>query len=487
MKVVLINPPLVGQVNDFMGHVPFQPVGLLYVAASLRAAGISVDVVDCFSEDRDSQARFSRNLSLRGLWGDALLDRIPAEASLIGVSCLFAVQHSMVVHLIQRIKEQHAAPVVVGGDHATIVAREFISAGADFVVRGEGERAMPALVASLHFPEELRRIPGLVGKDFDNGPPEPIRDLDSLPFPAYDLIDLPAYWEFGDAHGPLVGPYLEMITSRGCPYGCNFCASPALSGRLWRARSAANVVEEMAHFHRALGVTDFHIQDANYTVNRKRALKIAQGILRAGLPVTYSLPCGIKGETILPEDLDPLAASGLHYLVLAPESGSRRGLGLMNKRVDFQHMFNLVARARALGINTAASFIIGYPGETDEDRGMTLDLVRRMTRAGVDEFAVFIMTPLPGAKAADLFPHADYDGLCVTPRWREDFKDLDRWRQRILAAFFLAKLRWFPGKMFMHVVNVARGKGRVKGELVVRRALRLRLRSLASRFTQTRS
>ncbi|MBU2488741.1 MAG: B12-binding domain-containing radical SAM protein [Proteobacteria bacterium] len=487
MKVVLINPPLVGQVNDFMGHVPFQPVSLLYLAASLRAAGISVEVVDCFAEARESQAGFSRNLSLRGLWGEALLDRIPGDASLIGISCLFGVQHSMVVHLIARIKERYPAPVVVGGDHATIVAPEFIAAGADFAVRGEGERVLPALAKALGSPERLSQIPGLVGKDFDNGPPVPIRDLDALPFPAYDLLDLPAYWEFGDAHGPLVGPYLDMITSRGCPYGCNFCASPALSGRRWRARSAAGVVEEMAHFHRTLGVTDFHIQDANYTVNRKRALEIAQGILAAGLPVTYSLPCGIKGETIRPEDLDILAASGLHYLSLAPESGSQRMLGLMNKKMDFQHMFDLVARAKALGLNTAASFIIGYPGETDQDRMMTLRLVRRMTRAGVDEFAVFIMTPLPGAKAAELFPPVDYDGMCVTPRWREDFEDLAQWRRRILTAFFLAKLRWFPGRMLMHLVNVARGKGTVKGELVARRAVRLRLRSLASRFTRTHS
>ena len=201
----------------------------------------------------------------------------PPDAGLIGVSCLFGIYQSPVIELVKNLKRVFSVPVVVGGDHASLFAREFIDAGADFVLRGEGEMALLKVLGALGDVQRLKLIPGLVGKDFDNGAPEFIENLDQLSPPAFDLLNLQSYWDFQDSHGPFIGPYFDLITSRGCPYDCNFCSAPALYRRRWRALSAKKVVDEISDLKNRFGAKDFHIQDGCFTVDRTRVLEICKG------------------------------------------------------------------------------------------------------------------------------------------------------------------------------------------------------------------
>ncbi len=481
MKATLINLPIVGQLGNYLSGLPHQPVGLLSVAASLRRAGAEVDVVDCFAEAPGAYREIDGGLALRGLWGRALLERVRADSDLVGVSLNSCLHHRAATALARDLKGHLGLPVVAGGEHATIAAGELVTAGFDFVLRGEGELTAPRLLESLGNGAALRRIPGLLGTGLAGPDFELIEDLDGLAWPAFDLVSLESYWRRGDAHGPFAGPYLDLFTSRGCPNSCRFCSGPASCRRRWRGRSPENVVAEIEYAVATFGVGDFHIQDPNFSADPKRMRRIADLVVERGLDVSLCLPTGIHVEHMEDDDLEALARAGLRYVSVAPESGSERVRQLMNKRVDVHKLRAFVERARALGIRTSASFIAGYPGEDDGDRRETRELALDLVRRGLDEFTVFIFCPVPGSAAASLMELPGYEALGSMPAWRSDYPELAAFRRRLLAEGLLAKAVSHPGDLFAHARHVLSGRFQTKGEMVLRRVVRSRLSSLARR------
>jgi radical SAM superfamily enzyme YgiQ (UPF0313 family) len=149
----------------------------------------------------------------------------------------------------------------------------------------------------------------------------------------------------------------------------------------------------------------------------------------------------------------------------------------MHKPLQFDHLLRIVRKCERVGIKTGSFFILGFPGETDDDRRQTIDLIAEMTRQGADDFSIFIMSPLPGAAAWEMAggPEGkweDYEQLCWSPRWRKDYKMLNRWRRRMYYRYFFTKLFFRPMKMFKHAWNVLRGKFETKGEMTIRRMMR---------------
>ena len=153
-----------------------------------------------------------------------------------------------------------------------------------------------------------------------------------MPYPAYNLIDLAAYHSAGRAHGPSLGPYLPLITSRGCPYNCSFCATPRLSGRRWRGQWPEAVVAEVKFLRDEYGVSDFHIQDDNFTTSKERVEKICAGLEKLSQPFSFCLPSAVKIKEVTPELIGKMKRAGLRYIAFSPESGSERVRGLMKTR-----------------------------------------------------------------------------------------------------------------------------------------------------------
>jgi radical SAM superfamily enzyme YgiQ (UPF0313 family) len=175
--------------------------------------------------------------------------------------------------------------------------------------------------------------------------------------------------------------------------------------------------------------------------------------------------------------VEELASAGCRYICLAPESGSQRVLKLMHKPLDFDHMMKILKLCEKLRIKTGSFFIIGFPGETDEDRRQTMKLISRMTRNGADDFSIFIMSPLPGAAAWEMAggperKWQEYEQLCWSPRWRDDYALLSRWRRRMYYRYFITKLFFRPFKVFKHLWNMLRGHFETKGEMTISRMLR---------------
>ncbi len=489
MRVALINPNLIVQKNDpFTTGIVYMPISLAYLAASLRAAGHEVSVVDAYA----SAPRASRSqdqFSVFGLTEDEVLARIVESTEVIFVYAINLTNHLSTISIVRAVKANRpsAKLVVVENTQAVTayalseVASEFYAAGADYVLTGEAEgRALMLLDALKGAQDEsLRTADGIGSKDFYNPPLRVMtqKELDGLPFPAWDLFPLEGYWSLGFAHGPLSAKrYLPLLTSRGCPYPCGFCVVPATNSQKWRARSAKSVVDEIEFLVKNFHVYEFHVEDLDPTILDGRVREICQEILSRNLKITWKLVAGTKVETLRDEEtIELMAEAGCRYISISPETGSPRVLKLMRKPFNLEHAVRIVKQMNKSGIRSQACFVLGYPGENDEDRVMTRALVHDLTRVGVDEIALFIVTPVPGSAI-----HKEFSGynslseLNFSPTWRKDYQLLSRFRLRLYASFLFWKLIYHPLKLTQQPLNFLSRRFQTKMEMVPYRALVLR-------------
>lgn len=477
-ELVLVRPPVVHLKADFYGSIPGIPSGLAYLAASVRAAGFPVRILDAYGTSPHRFYTFRERYRARGLTPAEIARLVPSGA-VAGVSVHCAGEHSMACAIVRELKASvRSRPVIVGGYHSTFVPGDFIAAGADFVVLGEAERRLPELLGRIRNGEGVE---GLEGLAFRGGLAERKTrytvDLDSQPFAAVDLLPLENYWRLGYGHGPVMRNvrYMNILTSRGCPYKCSFCQAPEMSGGNWLFKSPERVLEEIRWHMDTYGVTDFHIQDENFAVNRGRVEDICNGLIGGGLDITFCFPSGLKMETLDADLLTLLARAGMRYFSLSPESGSRRVLELMNKTADIDRVPGLIRLASSMKVSTCCFFVAGTPGETSGDRRETGRYIAGLARCGVGEVVMPIMTPFPSTPAMnepELGGFREMDELCFSPVWRRDYRKLDIFRRWTYLRFYLARLLSHPLGFLAMLGRIASGRCRTKGEMTARRMIR---------------
>ncbi|MBN2500174.1 MAG: B12-binding domain-containing radical SAM protein [Anaerolineales bacterium] len=494
MSIALINPNLIVQRNDpFTTGIVYMPIALAYAAATLRAAGHDVTVIDAFAE-APRRARPEDKFLVLGLTYAEVLERLPGDVEAVFVYAINLTNHVSTAGIVQAIKTAHPdLPVIVLENTQAVtayalgqVAEEFYKVGADYVLTGEGDKRAVQVVEALGDEAQLRQIDGLGSQEFYNPPAGFLttEELDEIPFPAWDLFPLENYWSLRFAHGPQSSKkYLPLLTSRGCPYPCRFCVVPATNNQKWRPRSAVNVVDEMEYFLMQFGVSEYHIEDLDPTISDARIREMCHEILRRELKVTWKLAAGTKVETIRDEEtIDLMAKAGCRYISVSPETGSPRVLKLMRKPFDLDHAVRLVKRMNQVGIRSQACFVLGFPGEEDADRQMTWDMVRDLTRKGVDEIALFVITPAPGSAIfAEFAGFQNLSELNFTPTWREDYEKLGSFRLKLYVNFILWKTLYHPFKIVRQAFNFLRRKFETKMEMVPYRALVLKILDLRTR------
>lgn len=488
MVTVLINPNLVVQRNDlFTTGVVYMPIGLAYSAAALRKEGLPVTVIDAFAE-RPRQSRRVAGFMFLGLTPGEVAGRVPRETRVICIYANQLINHSSIVEIIVAVKQSHpGVPVVLLENTQAVtayalipVADQLFAAGADYLLTGEGDRRVPAMVKAflLDRPKEaLRAIDGLCGSDFQNPPLGFIDDLDSLPIPAWDLFPLAGYWSLRFAHGPQGSTkYLPLLTSRGCPYPCRFCVVPATNNKKWRSRSAQNIADEVEFLQRNFGVNEFHLEDLNPTISDARIREMCGEFIRRKLGITWKIVAGTKVESMRSEaTIDLMAQAGCRYISISPESGSPRILKLIDKPFNVAHAVDLIKRMNQVGIRSQACFVLGFPEENDDDRKMTTAMVRDLVRHGVDEIALFIISPVPGSKIFEQFSgYTSLSELNFTPTWREDYKKLNSFRLELYIKFIAWKALYHPIKIIRQIRNFCTRKFETKMEMVPYKALVLR-------------
>lgn len=493
MKVTLINPNIISQKGDFFGSgIPFMPITLAYAAAYLQECGHELTVIDAFGEN-PKKITVEGNLFIQGLNVKEIISRIPSDTEAIVLYASLVITHQAVLRLLREIRKIFSVPMIILENIHSVVGyslftmrEDFFRAGADFLVLGDPEKRCAEILDCIG----RKRMPtsdGLIFKWKENqgkkGNTKIIvrpnktfpKDLDELPFPAWELFPIKNYWALDYSHAPITNSYLPLLTSRGCPSQCEFCITPLLMGKIWRARSAKNVVNEIEQNIKRFGVREFHIEDFNPTVDKKRIMEICQEIILRRLKVELKIVAGTKAETIDIFTLDWMKKAGFSYVSISPESGSKNVLEKMKKVFDHEHGLRLVRHMHKLGITSQACFVIGFPGEEKSDRCLSRKYIKRLVKAGIDEIALFVMTPIPGSAACEYSPlgYKNLSQLTFSPTWRKAYRSLGRYRRNTYLLFLLWKLRYHPFKLLRHPVNVLTKRFNTKMEMALWRVLRM--------------
>jgi anaerobic magnesium-protoporphyrin IX monomethyl ester cyclase len=408
---------------------PYPPLQTLLAAALLRREGFDVALFDCTLEYSDDAFR-------------AALDRHrPRLVALCEDNFNFLTKmcltrnREMAFFMCQAAKEA-GAPVVVNSSDATDHIADYIRQGADFVIFGEVEMTLLEVSRGLLYgsEESLEAIPGLAFRDpasrkpRANAPRDLVRDLDTLPLPAWDLIDGEAYRRaWMTAHGYFS---LNMVSSRGCPFRCNWCSKP-IHGDSYHFRSPRSVAQEMLLLKRTLRPGHIWFADDIFALSVPWTMQFAEAVeeLDARIPFKMQSRCDLMTRGTV----EALRRAGCAEVWMGAESGSQKVLDAMEKGLGANHVDAACENLRAHQIRTGLFLQFGYPGETWEDIQSTIAMVRR-TRP--DDIGVSVSYPLPGTK----FYHLVEEQLGAKKNW-EDSDDLAMMFQGAYRTEFYRALR----------------------------------------------
>jgi radical SAM superfamily enzyme YgiQ (UPF0313 family) len=384
MKVLLVNVPYLQVYEEVAGGVgAYMPLGLAYIASTLREKGHQVEAVDYGIEPYSDQ-------SFRGL-----LKHLSPQV--VGYSFATA-SFGMARHLISLAKEALPQHLAVGGgchassDPSSTIARTRL----DIAVCGEGERVMSEIAEGV----SLSQIKGVTYRNdrreiVSNGRAPLIGYLDALPFPARDLFPTSKYQPH--VYYRRNAPWTNMITSRGCPYGCVFCASNAVFQRKYRTRSVENVISEILHVTERYGIRDITFVDDEFTLDRKRTLELCDRIQQEGIDITWY--CFARVDNVTPDLLRAMKKAGCYYILYGVESGNRDVLAATRKGITLDQATKAILWTREAGILSCATFMIGLPHETESTIKETIRFAKELD----PDWAFFNITiPLPGSELHEL-------------------------------------------------------------------------------------
>jgi radical SAM superfamily enzyme YgiQ (UPF0313 family) len=472
--VLLVNPLYLNQDPVERRLVtPYFPLGLLYLAAVARDAGYSVAVYDGMFQETDEA--FRETLAMH-------------RPHLVGIAALATVR--LAAQRLAGIAKGSGAIVVLGGADPTGRPEAYVGgahrAAVDLVVMGEGEQTFVELLRRLsaagwRLDAQLDDLSGLALPDGRGGilrtPECPhLPDLDSLPFPARDLIDVERYqaaWR--SVHGY---SSLSVIAGRGCPYGCTWCQK-SVFGRSYRMRSPDSVADEIGQIKERYHPDQIRVVDDVLGIDRRWLKRWHDALLERDAVIPFEALSRV--DLVDEETIRLLREIGCRRLAFGAESGSQKVLDAMQKGTRVEQIHHAAELCRRHGIETYFYIMLGYPGEDWTDIEATVNLLRT-TRP--DEFSSTVAYPLPGTEFYEqvqdrLMPAADWqysaeNRLLFQRRYSTRFyhwtqhllrkewqaarlahgelKMSPTWRARLVGSRLMARatvwaLRWMPGNV----------------------------------------
>jgi anaerobic magnesium-protoporphyrin IX monomethyl ester cyclase len=420
---------------------PYPPLGSLYAAAYVRQRGYSVALFDAMLA------------SSTDAWCDALDRHTPRIAIILedgfnylSKMCLSRMREAALT-MIGSAKAR-GATVIVSGSDATDNLDRYFAAGADYAIIGEAEIALGELLDVLGSGgcEGRVSLPGVASRGMaraDVIARPSLRDLDTLPFPAWDLVDLEQYRStWMRRHGYFS---INMATTRGCPYHCNWCAKP-IYGQRYVARTAENVVQELAELKARIAPDHLWFADDIFGLKKGWIERFADLVCTRGLQTPFK--CLLRTDLVTESVASGLARAGCRTVWMGVESGSQRVLDAMEKGATVEDAERATRLLRASGIEVGFFLQFGYPGEEWSDIQETIGLVRR---CAPDDIGISVAYPLPGTPffervRAELGPQQNwvdsndlamlYRGLYSTAFYRRlhtrihrEFRARRAWRQ----------------------------------------------------------
>jgi len=365
------------------------PLGIMYLASVLRREGHEVRLLDFrLRPDRLD-------------WIREELERFSPE--IVGLSAL--TQESEAMHRIAGISKNipGVSAVLAGGPHASAYPEEVLSdPNIDCAVLGEGEETVRELVDYLAAGKSVSPVRGIVrrenGKAVRNEARPYIENLDQLPFPAWDLINIGDYAKVKRMGNLPKRRYMAVMTSRACPYGCIYCHK--LFGKGFRPRSPESVISELETLYRDYQIREFEVIDDIFNLDLDRADKILAAIQERGWAIKLAFPNGLRGDRLNPKLLENFKKAGAYFIALAVETASPRLQKLIGKNIDLDAVRGSIEDCRRLGITTLGFFMLGFPSETYEEARASVEWA---WSSRLDFASFFMAVPYGGTKLGEHF------------------------------------------------------------------------------------
>ncbi len=407
------------------------PLGLAYLAAYVQQSGFKPHVHD-FNVHPVSDDDFKR-LLLSRKW------------LLVGLSFM-TNQFADARRLSAFIKGVlPGTPLVAGGPHPSSVPQRTLCEvpTLDIIIKGEGEETLKELAEVFSTGGDIGGVKGICfrkGEEIKITPErEFMKDLDSLPFPAWGHFDMSRYNVF-HLTGNNEAPVFALLSSRGCPNFCTFCDSHTIFARKFRARSAKNIFDEIVYLHKNYGMVSFDFVDDLFTVQKGRVLEFCNLIRQSGIPFRWM--ANARVNTVDREMLQAIKDAGCVRVDFGVESGDLNVRKLMRKNITDQQIREAHVAAREVGLSTGTFTMVGNLGETRESAKATVKLLREIG----DDVMVSIACPFPGtelyriAKQKGLINSEDWARYVTSPTYLSDYRPVMRTEflteDEILESFY---------------------------------------------------
>ncbi len=377
--------------KQWKNKTPFPPLGTLYAAALLRSNGYDVDLLDSALASGPAEVLpeiASRKPKFLVIYDDGF--------NYLTKMCL-TIMREACLEMVRKAKDCRSTVIVCSSD-STDHYEKYLDAGADYIIRGEGEQTLLELISQLETGNTPDQINGIVfkvdGQVRLNPPREVLRDLDTLPLPAWDLVDINSYKLIWAKSGQ---PFtLNIATTRGCPYKCNWCAKP-IYGNRYNSHSPQYIAEQIEFLRQSYGVKRFWMCDDIFGLKPDWVRQFRQELFRRKLVISYYIQSRV--DLLLKENtIDLLAASGLEEVWVGAESASQKILDAMDKGTTVSQIYEATRMLKSRNIRVAFFLQFGYPGEKAEDIRRTIKMVKELMP---DNIGISVSYPLPGTPFYD--------------------------------------------------------------------------------------
>jgi radical SAM superfamily enzyme YgiQ (UPF0313 family) len=388
MKIVFIMPPVKSPYSDF----PEPPLGLAYLSACLLEyrTDLQITIIDGLILNYEEYYKKIINI----------------KADVVGVSTTMSQinQALMIPHIVK----WYDTKFIIGGPGVVdLPSSRLYKSGYSIICYGEGERTIVELFQAFENELPLGDIKGISylngGKEVKTPPREPIENLDEIPFPARDLLDMEKYISTWKKNMGI--RIASAISSRGCPFSCKFCDRTTFGGKI-RFMSPSKMVEEMKLLYDRYEAELVYFEEDLFTANRKRVLEFCS-LMEKKLPGKM-WGASSRVDTIDKEMLARMKHAGCTHLTFGVESGSQNILNFLGKGVTVGQIENALKWAKEVGIKIGLDLIIGIPGETQEDIEMTKRLIAISEPYQIE---ISPLTPIPGTEIYQMTKHLISDDI----------------------------------------------------------------------------
>lgn len=383
MKITLVHPP------NFKMPMIIPNLGLGYLASILRKDKHFVTILDC-AKKRMNHKKYRNYLEKE-------------KPDVVGVQ-VYTCDFSSAKQCLDIAKQLDESIVtVVGGSHPSgdPVGTMETFKNADFAFSGEAEQGLPKLLGYIESKNKvkLESIEGLIYRHegriiinkqgrFDN--------LDDIPLPSWDLIDPTTYPVVPHGCFSKSLPIAPIVTTRGCPFDCTYCAAKVNSGKNFRMRSIDNIIEEIKYLQKHFGIKEIHIEDDNFTFIKSRVIQFCERLKKENIAIDWSCPNGVRLDTLDKEMLLSMEGAGCYSFAVGIESASPRILSDMKRRETLETVIEKAKLVAAVSkIKMTGYFMMGYPSETKFDVEKTIELSLKLP---LHRAAFSSLMPLPGTE-----------------------------------------------------------------------------------------